>query len=114
MILNEENKRKINDLARMLLKRTITKQEIMQIYGVSDRTAREMVAEIAVRAPVIALSNGKGYRRISRAAPNAVDVADAHHVYNENKKRAEEILRRNDPIAELLKLPKHVVMEVRY
>ncbi len=113
MVLTDDNRRMINDLARMLLKRTVTKQEIMRIYGVSERTARDMVSEIAKRVPIISLSNGKGYRRINRSAPEANDVADARHAYNENRKRAEEILKRNDPIADFLDLPKHTIMEVK-
>ena len=54
MTLTDENKRKMNELWRMMKQRTVTKQEIMTIFSVPERTARDMVAEIAQRCPVIA------------------------------------------------------------
>ena len=111
MTLTDDNKRKMNELWRIMKQRTVTKQEIMTIFSVPERTARDMVAEIAQRCPVIALSNGKGYRAVD--ITNPADFADAVHCYNENRKRAEEILKRNDALAVALGRPKHVVMEVR-
>ena len=110
MVINDENRAKINSVYRLMKRQTVTKKFIMTLFNVSERTAREIVSEIAQRAPVIALSNGEGYRVANIANPT--DYADARHAYNENRKRAEEILKRNDALANALGLPKHTVTEV--
>lgn len=111
MTLTDENKRKMNELWRIMKRRTVTKQEIMTIFTVSERVARDMISEIAQRCPVISLSNGKGYRAVD--ITNPLDYADAVHCYNENRKRAEEILKRNDALAVALGRPKNTVVDVR-
>ena len=68
--------------------------------GVEDvMNARDMLSEIAKRAPLISVSDTSGYRIAMRAS----DVDDAMHAYNENKKRAGEILKRNEPLEKFIK-----------
>lgn len=94
----DENRAKLNALYRMLKIQTLTKQKIMDLFKVSERTARDMLSEIAKRAPLISVSDTAGYR----IATTGKDAGDAWHAYNENKKRAEEILKRNEPLKKFL------------
>lgn len=99
MTLTDENRAKLNALVRLLRDGNVTKQRVMDIFKVSERTARDMLSEIAKRAPLISVSDTSGYR----IAMLPKDVGDAKHAYNENKKRAEEILKRNEPLEKFLK-----------
>jgi len=97
--LTPENKAKLNALVRLLRDGNVTKQRVMDLFKVSERTARDMLSEIAKRAPLISVSDTSGYRIAMRAS----DVGDAMHAYNENKKRAGEILKRNEPLEKFIK-----------
>lgn len=79
--------------------RTVSRMELRFKYNCTDRAARRVVSEIAKRRPVISLSDGKGYR----IATTYEDVSDALHAANENAKRANEILKRNEPLNKFLK-----------
>lgn len=98
MTLTAENRAKLNALVRLLRDGNVTKQRVMDLFEVSERTARDMLSEIAKRAPLISVSDTSGYR----IAVNSADVGDAMHAYNENKKRAEEILKQNAPLEKFL------------
>lgn len=82
------------DIIRILEQRAMTRMELRYKLGCSDRAARRVISEIAKTRPVIALSDGKGYR----IATTFEDVAEAMHAAKENAKRAREILKRNDPL----------------
>ncbi len=109
MVLTKENCEKLNALVRIMRLKTVTKQEVMGIFNTNERTARDMLSEVAKKCPVVSLSNGRGYRIINRGNPT--DYQDARHAYNENKKRAIEILKRNDPLSDALGLPRLMVVE---
>lgn len=94
MVLNEKNRVKLNELVQMLRNGIITKQDVITSFGVDERTARDMLPEIAKRCPLVSMSDKKGYR----IATNTDDIEDAMHAFNENKKRAAEILKRNQPL----------------
>lgn len=98
MTLTDENRAKLNALYRLLRNGNVTKRQVMDIFAVSERTARDMLSEVAKRAPLISVSDTAGYR----IAVTPRDVGDAKHAYNENKKRAEEILKRNEPLEKFL------------
>lgn len=98
MTLTDENRAKLNSLVRLLRNGNVTKQQVMDIFKVSERTARDMLSEIAKRAPLISVSDTSGYR----IAVQPSDIGDAMHAYNENKKRAEEILKRNAPLEKFI------------
>ena len=100
MVLNEKNCAQLNALVRVMRTRKVTKQEVMQMFETSERTARDMLSEVAKKCPVIAVSDGKGYRIVNMSIPD--DMREAQHAYNENRKRAEEILKRNIPLAQAL------------
>lgn len=82
------------DIIRILEQRAMTRVELRYKLGCSDRAARRVISEIAKTRPVIALSDGKGYR----IATTFEDLTEAMHAASENKKRAREILKRNDPL----------------
>lgn len=110
MVLNEKNCAQLNALVRVMRTKKVTKQEVMQMFDTNERTARDMLSEIAKKCPVISLSDGKGYRIVNRSIPD--DIREAKHAYNENRKRAEEILKRNIPLAQALGIsPGEVIME---
>ena len=83
-----------DEIIRILEQRTMSRMELRYKLGCSDRAARRVISEIAKTRPVIALSDGKGYR----IATTFGDLTEAIHAANENKKRAREILKRNDPL----------------
>lgn len=100
MVLNEKNCAQLNALVRVMKIKKVTKQEVMAMFDVGERVARDMLSEVAKKCPVIALSDGKGYRIANLSSPE--DMREAKHAYNENRKRAEEILKRNIPLAQAL------------
>ena len=87
MIHNEENCAKLNKLVRVMRIKKVTKEEVMSMFGTNERTARDMLHE-------------RGYRIANRGSPE--DIRAARHAYNENRKRADEILKRNSPLAQVL------------
>lgn len=99
MTLTDENRAKLNALVRMLRKGKLTKEDIMSAFDTDERTARDMVSEIAQRLPIPSNSDTKGYK----IANSPDDVPAVLHAYNENKKRAENILKRNIPLEEFLR-----------
>ena len=109
IVINEQNKARINALYRVMKKQSVTKEQVMGMFNVGERVARELISEVAKRVPVYSASNSRGYRVLCKANPQ--DYQDALHAYNENKKRAEEILKRNDALAELLGRKKLVILE---
>ena len=97
MIHNEE---KLNKLVRVMRIKKVTKEEVMSMFGTNERTARDMLHEVALKCPVISVSNERGYRIANGGSPE--DIRAARHAYNENRKRADEILKRNSPLAQVL------------
>lgn len=100
MVLSEENCAKLNALVRVMRTKKVTKEDVMGMFGIGERAARDMLSEIAKKCMVIAVSDGRGYRIVNRA--NADDVRDGKHTYNENLKRGIETLKRNYPYETML------------
>lgn len=90
---------KLDVLAQMLTNETVTKKAITLCFGVSERDARRMLSAIAKAYPLIATSDKAGYR----IAANAQDLDEVRHAYNENRKRAAEILKRNRALEKFLR-----------
>ena len=97
MVLNQENCAKLNALVRVMRRQKVTKADVMGMFNTNERTARDMLREIALRCPVISVSNEQGYRIVNWSNPE--DVKDGKHTYNENLKRAVETIKRNYPYA---------------
>ena len=75
-----------------------TKQQLVELTGLSDRGIRKQIQDISKYYGVISFSAQKGYRL---ANPNLTDeelirkeLNDIQHAINEDKKRADEILAR--------------------
>lgn len=98
MKMTDKNREMLNSLVRILRQTSMTKQEVMSRFDVPERTARDMISEIAKRVPVIALSDSKGYR----IAVTEDDIEDAKHAFFENRKRSGEIEKRNKPLIDFL------------
>ncbi len=98
MTLTDKNRAMLNAMVRLLRNGNMTKQQLMSIFNLSERTTRDALSEIAKRVPLISVSDTSGYR----IAVLPKDVGDAMHAYNENKKRAEEILKRNEPLEKFI------------
>ena len=93
------NKKAKNEiLVEMLTGGTVTVRAVVFSFGVDERHARRMLSDIAKAYPLIAVSDHKGYR----IATSAQDVEDVRHAYNENRKRAAEVLKRNEPLKQFL------------
>lgn len=96
--MTDENRAKLNALVRLLRKQTMTKQEIMAMFDTNERTARDMVSEVAKRCPIPSNSESSGYKIATRRE----DIPAVIHAINENNKRAAEILKRNEPLKKFL------------
>lgn len=73
----------------------ISKETICQICGVNnERSAREIIAVIAERRPIIATSDCKGYR----LALTESDLSDVEHSWAEIDSRIEELEKRKKPL----------------
>ena len=96
--MNDKAKNKTVVLVEMLTGGTVTVRAVMFNFGVDERYARRMLSDIAKAYPLIAVSDRKGYR----IATSAQDIDDVRHAYNENRKRAAEVLKRNAPLEKFL------------
>ena len=97
--LTESEKRLGNSIARLLKERTYTKEELIKIFGISERKIRDIVSEIAKRRPIISNSSSKGYKW----AGNSVDDCKAIlRQWRENDSRARQITSRNEPLVKHL------------
>ena len=93
--LTESEKRLGNSIARLLKERTYTKEELIKIFGISERKIRDIVSEIAKRRPIISISSGKGYKWASNSLD---DYKAALRQWQENDSRARQITSRNEPL----------------
>lgn len=93
--LTESEKRLGNSIARLLKERTYTKEELIKIFGISERKIRDIVSEIAKRRPIISISSGKGYKWASNSLD---DYKAALRQWRENDSRARQITSRNEPL----------------
>lgn len=93
--LTESEKRLGNSIARLLKERTYTKEELIKIFGISERKIRDIVSEIAKRRPIISISSGKGYKWASNSVD---DYKAALRQWRENDSRARQITSRNEPL----------------
>ena len=84
-----------NSIARLLKERTYTKEELIKIFGISERKIRDIVSEIAKRRPIISISSGKGYKWASNSVD---DYKAALRQWRENDSRARQITSRNEPL----------------
>lgn len=93
--LTESEKRLGNSIAKLLRERTYTKEELVKIFGISERKIRDLISEIAKRRPIISTSSGKGYKW----AGNSLDDYKAVlRQWRENDSRARQITSRNEPL----------------
>lgn len=92
--MTEATRARLNELYLMLRARTYTKPEIMAHFGVSERTAREMISLVSKRAPVIATSDNSGYR----IAKSAADLEAVLHSWKEIDSRQRELEERKKPL----------------
>lgn len=67
---------------------------ISQLLNVKKRTARQIIAEVAHKEPVISLSTQKGYR----IARTEADVEDALHMVKDLDSRILQLEKRKKPL----------------
>ena len=92
--MGEATRARLNELFLMLKERTYKKAEIMAHFGVSERTAREMISIVSKRAPIIATSDNCGYR----IATTANDIEAVTHSWQEIDSRQKELEERKKPL----------------
>lgn len=92
--MSEATRARLNELYLMLRQRTHKKIEIMAHFGVSERTAREMISIISKKEPVIATSDNSGYR----IAKSAEDLEAVLHSWKEIDSRQRELEERKQPL----------------
>lgn len=73
----------------------ITKSQICEIIGSSDeRTARDVVAHLRKRYPIISTSDGRGYKLARKRS----DLEEAEHALAEFSSRIEELEKNMKPL----------------
>ncbi len=88
--LSELQKQRIDTIYRRLSNGLATKEELMQLIGVTnDRPVRDCISIIKRYKPVISLSGEKGYR----LAMTMDDLEDAKHMIASEISRANEVLK---------------------
>ena len=86
---------KCNELYQMLKSgKTYSKEQIAEHFGVSVRTAREMISIVAHYQPIIATSDSRGYR----LADKGKDYEDTKHQWAELDSRIAELEARKKPL----------------
>lgn len=94
--VTEQMKERCNELYRVIRDgRTVTKDEVCAICKVkSERQARDIISTLAGRVPIIATSDGRGYR----IARTASDIDEVRHTWQELDSRQAELERRKKPL----------------
>lgn len=92
--MTEATRGRLNELYILLKQRNYKKIEIMEYFGVGERTAREMISIVSKRAPVIATSDNSGYR----IARTAEDLEEVIHSWKEIDSRQKELEERKKPL----------------
>ena len=92
--MSEATRGRLNELYLMLKQRNYKKVEIMLHFGVTERTAREMISNISKKSPVIATSDNSGYR----IARTAEDLEEVIHSWKEIDSRQDELEERKQPL----------------
>ena len=82
-----------------LLESRRTKKEIASILGVSERSARAYVSNVAKKIPILAHSQTIGYKKFK----NDADIEDAIATVMESRSRRKELLEREKPLLKALK-----------
>lgn len=88
--MTEERKAQLNRLYLVMRERTVTKGEVMKMFGIGERGARDMISEVAKVRPVISLSDKAGHR----VAKEIDDMPDARHALADIRSRQSELERR--------------------
>jgi len=82
-----------------LLESRRTKKEIASILGVSERSARAFVSNVAKKMPILSHSQAVGYKKFNDDA----DIEDAIATVMESRSRRKELLEREKPLLKALK-----------
>lgn len=92
--LTPKTRSRCRELYNTFKVRPLTKQEVAKMLGTCERTAREMVSEVAKHAPIISTSDTKGYK----LATKLCDYEDAKHAWAEIDSRIAELEARKKPL----------------
>lgn len=94
--LTTDKKNKCRQVLKMLQERDIVYKEeiIAELHLTNERTARDLIAEIAKYKPIISTSDSKGYR----LAKTLRDLEDVEHAWAELDSRQAEIESRKLPL----------------
>lgn len=91
--MGEERTLKKEVRAMLLREQGATREEISKTLNISDRTARNLIAQIGRNDPVILL-NGKGYKLIDPDHISEDDEKALEHTLASLMSRSREILKR--------------------
>src|SRR5690554_3061459 len=82
-----------------LLESRRTKNEIASILGVSERSARAFVSNVAKKMPILSHSRAIGYKKFE----NDEDIENAIATVMESRSRRKELMEREKPLLKALK-----------
>ena len=96
--MTQKDKEMLNSMAKMLAVDWMTKPEIMKMFRLGERKARDCVNAIAKRVPIMSLSSGKGYKW----ARSIDDPDNAIAARNELRSRKKEMQEREERLTEFI------------
>lgn len=72
-----------------------TKEELMYLVGISsERTIRDLISKISMKAPIISTSDRKGYKLARKVG----DLEEVEHAWKEIDSRIEELEKKRKPL----------------
>lgn len=86
-------------IAKFLTENWVDKKTIAVNLGVDERTARDRVAKIAKKYPILSISTKKGYKR----ATCIEDLKLAKQTIAEHESRIKELRKRIRPLKKFIK-----------
>ena len=89
--------------------KVFTREELCELFNLSDRVLRENIAEMANYLPVISLSNSTGYKVLSFNEETTIEelnqmLDEIQHQINEFKSRIDNLKARMKPLVALQKV----------
>ena len=80
----------------------VPKEQVMQVFGVEEREARDMIAEVANELPIIALPSHAGYRMACDPS-NPLDVSEVLATLMDHQSRCRKLKKRDRPLMEFVR-----------
>ena len=75
----------------------VTKEQVMTVFGLDEREARDLIAEVAKELPIVALPSRAGYR-MAKDPSDPADVSEVMATLADHESRRRKLNRRDRPL----------------